>query len=268
MPEILRPALRDEVSPPAPAQSATDPRVRRKHMKRHERPYGCTVANCSKAFGSKDDWKRHENSQHFRHETWGCARLACSASSSEPCTKTSYHLETFKAHLQRWHGVEEADVGRRAAEARHLERAFPSRFWCGFCERMVEVGAGDAWTERFNHVDDHFMGRRGRARRSIVEWTAEPGKEEVVSPRGRLNETSSASSASPSDATCSPPSSSGSPAQQAPPPTAPPSVLGKRTASAAAEKKAAKQHKTSKEAMRIVCVCIPVILSNIVTSRT
>lgn len=219
-------------------------------MKRHSRPYGCTVAPCSKTFGSKDDWKRHENSQHFQHETWACERLAW----SEPCTKTSFHLETFKTHLLKRHGVAEENVGRCAAEARCVGRAFLGGFWCGFCEGRVEVEA-DAWMERFNHVDDHFMGRQGRARREIGEWTAEPG-EEVVAPRGRLNETSSALSASPSDETHSPPSSSNSPMQQAPPATAPASVLGKRSASASAEKKAAKQHKTSKEMMRILCVCI------------
>ena len=28
----------------------------------------------------------------------------------------------------------------------------------------------DAWTERFNHIDDHFMGRHGTAKQSISEW--------------------------------------------------------------------------------------------------
>jgi hypothetical protein len=30
----------------------------------------------------------------------------------------------------------------------------------------------EAWTERFDHVDGHFMGRHGLARQSIGEWVA------------------------------------------------------------------------------------------------
>ncbi|KAL4951312.1 hypothetical protein BDW69DRAFT_170355 [Aspergillus filifer] len=37
----------------------------KKHQKRHERPYGCTFYQCEKAFGSKADWKCHEQSRHF-----------------------------------------------------------------------------------------------------------------------------------------------------------------------------------------------------------
>ncbi len=28
----------------------------------------------------------------------------------------------------------------------------------------------DAWTERFDHIDDHFMGRHGRPEQSILDW--------------------------------------------------------------------------------------------------
>ncbi|KAF2756751.1 hypothetical protein EJ05DRAFT_502244 [Pseudovirgaria hyperparasitica] len=44
----------------------------RKHERRHQRPYGCTHPKCHKKFGSKSDWKRHENSQHFQNEGWRC----------------------------------------------------------------------------------------------------------------------------------------------------------------------------------------------------
>ncbi|KAM3415704.1 hypothetical protein BST61_g9218 [Cercospora zeina] len=35
-----------------------------KHIKRHTRPYGCTFPLCNKIFGSRNDWKRHELTQH------------------------------------------------------------------------------------------------------------------------------------------------------------------------------------------------------------
>lgn len=39
----------------------------RKHVARHERPFGCTYETCTKKFGSKNDWKRHEHTQHFHN---------------------------------------------------------------------------------------------------------------------------------------------------------------------------------------------------------
>jgi hypothetical protein len=47
--------------------------VFRKHMKRHQKPYACTrVPGCDKRFGSKSDWKRHENDQHIQLQFWRC----------------------------------------------------------------------------------------------------------------------------------------------------------------------------------------------------
>ena len=36
-------------------------------MKRHTRPYGCTACECDKRFGSRSDWKRHEETVHPNH---------------------------------------------------------------------------------------------------------------------------------------------------------------------------------------------------------
>jgi hypothetical protein len=41
-------------------------------MKRHDRPYGCTFSACNKTFGSKHDWKRHENSRHIFAQAGPC----------------------------------------------------------------------------------------------------------------------------------------------------------------------------------------------------
>ncbi|RYP55378.1 hypothetical protein DL768_000133 [Monosporascus sp. mg162] len=93
----------------------------KKHEKRHSKPYGCTFPTCNKRFGSKNDWKRHENSQHFLLEVW------------------------------------------RNCEA---------RFWCGFCQAIIESkqkGLG-AWSERFDHIDNHFAGRNNFTRKEISDW--------------------------------------------------------------------------------------------------
>ena len=74
----------------------------RKHMKRHERPYGCTFLACNKTFGSKNDWKRHENSQHFHLETWRCDKEKPEGGA---CAKVSYRRQTFQEHLKKEHDI-------------------------------------------------------------------------------------------------------------------------------------------------------------------
>lgn len=103
----------------------------RKHQKRHERPYGCTF--CSKTFGSKADWKRHEKSQHDHQQSTPVDNAIKIDQSG--CTES----------LQ---------------------------FWCGFCREhlLLESTTIDkAWNERFNHIDEeHFKtGQR------IDEWQSE-----------------------------------------------------------------------------------------------
>jgi hypothetical protein len=53
----------------------------------------------------------------------------------------------------------------------------------------------NAWTERFSHIDDHFMGRRGLARQGIQNWfPVESGNKERLGmirvargcPQGRI----------------------------------------------------------------------------------
>lgn len=141
----------------------------RKHMKRHERPYGCTFLTCNKTFGSKNDWKRHENSQHFQLETWRCdeERLEGGA-----CAKVCYRKQTFQDHLDKEHQILDEEVVKNKLEVCRIGRNCQARFWCGFCTKLVELKKKglDAWTERFDHIDDHFMGRHGLPKQSIQDW--------------------------------------------------------------------------------------------------
>jgi hypothetical protein len=139
----------------------------KKHLKRHSRPWGCTSDGCYKTFGSKNDWKRHENSQHYQLETWRCA-AACPTSRIAQCAKLFSRREPFSAHLRREHGV--VDEGRVRDECRtsRIGRNWQSGFWCGFCKRIVRLQRRglEAWDERFNHIDnEHF--KKGEA---IEEW--------------------------------------------------------------------------------------------------
>ncbi|KAE9371103.1 hypothetical protein N431DRAFT_19530 [Stipitochalara longipes BDJ] len=154
-------------------------------MKRHERPYGCTFMTCNKTFGSKNDWKRHENSQHFHLETWRCDQERPDGGS---CAKVCYRRQTFSDHLVKAHQISDSDTIKAKLDNCRIGRNCQARFWCGFCKVLVALKKGgvDAWTERFDHIDDHFMGRHGRPKQSIQDWVpvdSNQPKGEVGSPQ-------------------------------------------------------------------------------------
>ncbi|KAK0668999.1 hypothetical protein QBC41DRAFT_224932 [Cercophora samala] len=146
----------------------------KKHQKRHAKPYACTFAKCDKRFGSKNDWKRHENSQHFQLEIWRCTEPVYSPSRPEgyECGRVCQRRETLKGHLERDHRFEDAgEIEKKLNDYRH-GRNFESRFWCGFCVKTIEPSGvgGPAHSERFDHIDCHFMGKKGFKEADIKEW--------------------------------------------------------------------------------------------------
>jgi hypothetical protein len=161
----------------------------RKHMKRHSRPYSCTFPPCTKTFGSKNDWRRHENSQHLHYESWHCNLHLSTTNTSttlEPqdqdkdknldhnddataCKHISYHLDAFKSHLSRTHSIPQPSINAHATRARHLLPT-PSTFHCGFCPLAIPQ---PDWSARFDHLDAHFTGRGGSAKVSMAAWKAE-----------------------------------------------------------------------------------------------
>jgi len=142
-------------------------------MKRHEKPYACTHSDCQKKFGSKNDWKRHENSQHIQLEFWKCAEKPRDGSSpSSVCGRICHRRETFKNHLEKDHGIaDDKTIEKRCTDCRN-GRNFESRFWCGFCKTTIEFGknGGLAWSERFDHIDAHFTGKDGQPKMDITTW--------------------------------------------------------------------------------------------------
>lgn len=139
----------------------------RKHEKRHRRPYGCTHATCTKAFGSKNDWKRHENSQHYQLETWRCHEPNARSKINQ-CARIFYRRDPFLAHLRKDHDIADDEYIRDQCKRGRIGRNGQSGFWCGFCKTIVKLEKRglEAWDERFNHIDDeHFkQGRR------IEDW--------------------------------------------------------------------------------------------------
>ncbi|KAK4171512.1 hypothetical protein QBC36DRAFT_199168 [Triangularia setosa] len=146
----------------------------KKHQKRHAKPYACTFAKCDKRFGSKNDWKRHENSQHFQLEIWRCTEPVHSHGrpGDYECGKVCHRRESLKGHLEQDHQFQEpAVIEKKLNDYRH-GRNFESRFWCGFCVKTIEPqrSGGPAHSERFDHIDNHFMGKDGFEKADIKEW--------------------------------------------------------------------------------------------------
>ncbi|KAI1126772.1 hypothetical protein F5Y10DRAFT_206511 [Nemania abortiva] len=135
----------------------------KKHEKRHEKPYGCTMENCNKRFGSKNDWKRHENTQHSMLESWKC--------DEENCETVCDRRENFRAHLEKDHRITDQTKAEAKLEKCRVGRNCEARFWCGYCEKIIEIKekGHQARNERFDHIGDHVSGRNG-AQKEINEW--------------------------------------------------------------------------------------------------
>ncbi|KAK0635619.1 hypothetical protein B0T17DRAFT_50489 [Bombardia bombarda] len=146
----------------------------KKHRRRHDKPYACTFTHCDKRFGSKNDWKRHENSQHFQLEYWRCDEKR---EEGLVCGKICHRRETFRTHLKNDHEIKDNDplVEKKQADCR-IGRNCESRFWCGFCKETItlrpEAKGPLAWAERFDHIDDHYHGRNSLPKMTILDWTS------------------------------------------------------------------------------------------------
>ncbi|KAH7326130.1 hypothetical protein B0I35DRAFT_474818 [Stachybotrys elegans] len=139
----------------------------KKHRKRHEKPYRCTFRGCMKEFGSKNDWKRHESSQHYNLETWHCEEAGCK--------KACQRRETFKSHLERDHKITDLPTIDRKVEKCRLGRHCDPRFWCGFCVKFIIIDepTGNTWTKRCDHIDNHLFGKEGLEQKNSKDWQYE-----------------------------------------------------------------------------------------------
>jgi hypothetical protein len=135
---------------------------------RNFRTHSCTFIGCDKTFANKGDWKRHESSQHFLGEMWRCDE---ERPDSEECGEVYYRRQTFQNHLKEEHNSDD-DAIESKVELCCIGRNCQVRFWCGFCIKLIDLrGKGlDAWTERFDHIDNHFMGRGLLTRQGIQDW--------------------------------------------------------------------------------------------------
>ncbi|RMZ35236.1 hypothetical protein D0859_00620 [Hortaea werneckii] len=141
----------------------------RKHRKRHSRPYGCTFADCWKRFGSRNDWKRHENSQHFLIDQWRCEMTT---SGNHKCGTLFQSDDAMRKHLLAQH--------KKALQLEASRKGNP----------LQRLEAPNAWEDRFRHVGDHY----DKENKHVDDWIcvqANRRKGEISRPDRRKGRSSS-----------------------------------------------------------------------------
>jgi hypothetical protein len=140
-------------------------------MRRHDRPYGCTMQHCGKAFGSKYDWRRHECFQHNDPPIYRCNTIVPSRTGLEFCAHTSPDAGEFARHLQSHlgHGFNEEEIVDRTKKCYIGWEADRLSFWCGFCREVIVVQCQNfkVRNERFDHIAHHFIAEGKR----LDHWT-------------------------------------------------------------------------------------------------
>jgi len=125
----------------------------------HLRPFLCVFyfAGCSQTFGSKNEWKRHVNSQHLQLSYWHCDDSMCVDRKAIFNRK-----DLFGQHLKRMHPPPEGSnkpsiisymevvIDRCRVERRQP----PQESRCGYCEQRFEGEQG--WEQRMEHVGQHY----------------------------------------------------------------------------------------------------------------
>jgi len=139
----------------SPTINITD-NSRRKHMKRHTRPYVCTFPSCTSRHGSRSDWKRHEETQHVIQESWLCTARSPDGSK---CFTNFASEHALRNHLAAAHRVATSQITSQLCEGMHLGEEAVGRFWCGFCQGVImqDPNSGyDPKEMRMQHVGDHY----------------------------------------------------------------------------------------------------------------
>ncbi|CCX33015.1 hypothetical protein FPQ18DRAFT_163163 [Pyronema domesticum] len=189
---------RRTLPPPAPRQN--NQRVR------HEckRPFHCdfTFAGCQQNFASKNEWKRHSNSQHTQPYYWRCDFTNC----IDRKTATFNRKDLFGQHLKRMHGPKptthivskpgqknqqspemthfiNTEIPRIQERCKRTRRELPTSSTCGFCSQRFQ--GPNSWEERMEHVGRHYENAIATGEdvsqsawvqdQELIEWALECG---------------------------------------------------------------------------------------------
>ncbi|KAF3914644.1 hypothetical protein AA313_de0203066 [Arthrobotrys entomopaga] len=143
----------------------------KKHMQRHRRPFFCTFQWEERSevqrFGSKDDWRRHEEHRHYQSEFYKCP-----GGPHDSCRGAWAVKSDFEKHLNDHHkpvitgwtlpdGSINEDAKKDFLQKHHNGTDYvEDNFWCGFCAKLIPIPPemkGRRGKEiRVNHVADHF----------------------------------------------------------------------------------------------------------------
>ena len=134
-------------------------------------PCPFAVYGCESTFGSKNEWKRHVNTQHMRLGYWRCTQ--CDQSERKP--NDFNRKDLFIQHVRRMHPPTKAKAGNatkcpspRSAknDPEELElnnlanrcfrriRSSPEQSSCVLCE--VKFNGTGTWDERLEHIGRHL----------------------------------------------------------------------------------------------------------------
>lgn len=133
-------------------------------------PCPFVIYGCTSTFGSKNEWKRHVNTQHVRLGYWRCD--LCDQEERKP--NDFNRKDLFIQHIRRMHPVEKTKAVKAKSAAqksakndpeeqalaaaahrcwRHIRPA-PEESGCLFCE--VKFNGAGTWDERLEHIGRHL----------------------------------------------------------------------------------------------------------------
>ena len=84
------------------------------------------------------------------------------------------------------HQIKDKEELRREARERRIGRNCQSQVWCGFCQKIISLDHRglEAWDERFNHIDVHFM----KERRIIADYVPVDGDRPKGTPEDYMDD--------------------------------------------------------------------------------
>ena len=125
------------------------------------KPYGCTFLTCNKLSCSKKDWKRHETLNIFISKL-GTAmqrKLAVPVPSKVCYPPKDLPRASGERSWYLWTWGLEYSI---RCLSHWQQPPNPLLVWIMQQACRPEEQGVDAWTERFDHIDDHFIGLHGR----------------------------------------------------------------------------------------------------------
>jgi len=169
------------------------------------RSFPCALATygCPSTFGSKNEWKRHVNTQHMRLGYWRCDQCPSSNNTKpndfnrkdlfnqhvrrmHPTTTTTTSTETKpprrKSRSISEHGDGDQALADKATRCYRRLRTPPVDTGCMFCDAVFH--GPQAWDERMEHVGKHMEAEKKRGDglgTGLGDWRVDEAMEEWLS---------------------------------------------------------------------------------------